>query len=39
MDHTTIIVGVNHPTSIQKRFVPSEWKEVLIWKNYNAGGK
>jgi hypothetical protein len=39
MDHTTVIVVVNHPKCIQKRFVSSECKEVLIWKNYNAGCK
>jgi hypothetical protein len=35
-------VVVNHPKCIQKRFMPfmlSECKEVLVWKNYNAGGK
>lgn len=39
MDHTTFIVVVNHPTRIQKRFVSSVCKEVLVWKNYNPGGK
>jgi len=39
MDHTTVIVVVNHPESIQKCFGSSEYKEVLVWKNYNAGGK
>jgi len=39
MDHTTVIVAVNHPKRIQRRFVSSECKEVLVWKNYNAGGK
>ena len=39
MDHTTVIVVENHPKRIQKRFVSSECKEVLVRKNYNAGGK
>jgi hypothetical protein len=39
MDHTTVIVVVNHSKRIQKRFVSSECQEVLVWKHYNAGDK